>query len=115
MDIFRRHAGVTSNNYGREKPSIPELPKTTEELEGLWHRGFRDLWESSPVDERTGGKYHPGGVAVTTIERECPFCSMRFQAVRKSGCFMHYIHPDSCPNCSYPNNILNALLQHKKH
>ena len=110
MDISGRYSDVMSNNRGREKPPIPELPKTIKELEALRHRGFRDLWESNPVDERTGGEYHPGGVAMTIVERECPFCSMKFQAVRKCGCFMHVISPNSCPNCSYPNNVLFALI-----
>lgn len=108
MDVLGRHSDILNTNKHREKPTIPELPETSEELNKLLGQQFRVLWESRPVDEH-GGEYHPGGVAVTDLEMECPFCGMKFKAVRKSGCFMHDIFPFSCPNCNFPNNVLKAL------
>lgn len=113
MDILGKHSDVLNANKHREKPPIPELPRTSEELNKLLGQQFKVLWESRPVDEH-GGEYHPGGVAVTDLEMECPFCGMKFEGTRRSGCFMHDIFPLSCPNCNFPNNILNALRDLRK-
>lgn len=95
-------------NEHRAKPPIPELPKGLEELNQLSERRFKILCESRPLDKR-GGEYHPGGVAVTDVEMECPFCGMQFRGVRESGCFAHDLSPSSCPNCDFPNNVIRAL------
>ena len=108
MDIFRKHSYVINANEHREKPAIPELPKTIKSLSELLKRHLKVLWESSPVDEH-GGEYHPGGVAVTDLEMECPFCGMKFKSTRRSGCFMNDLFPYTCPNCNFPTNVLKAL------
>ena len=102
MDVFRRYSEVANNNEHRKKSPIPELPETFEELVELSRQQFKVLWESSPVDDRFGGEYHPGGVARTDMGMECPFCKMKFRGVRRSGCFMRDIFPHSCPNCNFP-------------
>lgn len=100
-------------NVDREKPPIPKLPKTIKELNALLEKRLTALWESKPVSEY-GGEYHPGGIAVTDVELGCPFCGMKFKAVRKSGCFMHDLSPGTCPNCNFPTNVLNALMNLSK-
>ena len=113
MNRWRRYSEIIRENERREKPSIPELPKTYEELNKLLEKKIKILSETSPVDER-GGEYHPGGVAVTDLEMECPFCKMKFAGVRHSGCFSHDIDPSVCPNCNFPMNIMKALDLHSK-
>ncbi len=98
-----------------KKPSIPELPKTAKELEELLKKTFKILWESSLLPSQDG-EGRPGDISTTTIttnlELECPLCGMRFNGIRKSGCFMNVITPDICPNCCFPHNV-NAALMNK--
>lgn len=109
MDIFRRYSEVIRENERREKTPIPALPKTLEELNKLAEKKLKILSETSPVDQH-GGEYHPGGVAVTSLEMECPFCEMKFKGGRSSGCFMNDVDPRTCPNCNFPANVLKALM-----
>lgn len=96
-------------NIDREKPPIPELPKTIRKLEALLRKDFKVLGESEPVSAY-GGEYHPGGVALTNVELECPFCGMKFKATRRSGCFLSDLSPNYCPNCNFPSNVLQAVM-----
>jgi len=95
-------------NIDSEKPLIPELPKSKKKLEALLRKKFKVLGEGEIVSA-DGGVYHPGGVAINNIDLECPFCGMKFIAVQQSGCFMHRIIPDTCPNCNFPINVWQAL------
>lgn len=96
-------------NVNREKTPIPELPKTIEELNDLLRKDLKVLEESEPVSA-FGGEYHPGGLALTNVELECPFCGMKFKAVRRSGCFLSDLSPNDCPNCNFPRNVLQATM-----
>lgn len=93
-----------------KKPSIPEFPKTIEGLENLLNKKFKILWESDPVSATTGGEYHPGDIALTNVKKECPFCGMQFDAIRKRGCFGGSELPSACPNCNFPNNVFNVWI-----
>ena len=106
MDISWRYPDAEH----RQKPPVPDLPKTDEELRALLKKGFTVLCETRPVSI-LGGEYHPGGVAITKVELKCPFCGKEFEAIRKSGCFMRDLSPNSCPNCSFPNNISKELYK----
>ncbi|OGZ25502.1 MAG: hypothetical protein A2922_01640 [Candidatus Nealsonbacteria bacterium RIFCSPLOWO2_01_FULL_43_36] len=96
-------------NIGREKPPIPELPKTIGKLNALLRKDFKVLRISEPVSAY-GGEYHPGGVAITNIGLECPFCGMKFKATRRIGCFLGDLSPNTCPNCHFPGNVLQAAM-----
>jgi hypothetical protein len=106
MKMLRKYHDVLKANECLTKPTIPELPKTEKKLSDLLVKQFEVLWESEPVSE--WGGYHPGGIAVTNLRLKCPFCGMEFSGVRRSGCFMHDIFPNTCPNCNFPNNVLKA-------
>ncbi|HDZ54644.1 MAG TPA: hypothetical protein ENI19_03180 [Candidatus Nealsonbacteria bacterium] len=92
------------------KPAIPELPKNRAELNDLLKKDFTILNESAAVDAYTGGEYHPGGVALSILQRQCPYCQFVFTASRREGCFSSNIIPHDCPNCHFPGNVLNAIL-----
>lgn len=100
-------------NIDREKPPIPKLPKTRKGLGDLLKKKLKVLREGEIVSAG-GGVYHPGGMALSNIDLECPFCGMKFTAVRKSGCFHHSITPNNCPNCNFPHNVLRALKSLRK-
>ena len=72
MDTLEGRRNIFDTNEYSEKPTIPELPKTSEDLNKLLEQRLKVLRESRPVNER-GGEYRPGGVAVTNLEMECPF------------------------------------------
>ena len=95
--------------HKEEKPPIPKLPKTLKELSALSQKKLKVLRRSDPVS-KYGGTYHPGGVALTNAELECPFCGMKFTAVEESGCFSSSRDPDSCPNCNFPHNVIKAEM-----
>lgn len=97
-----------------DKPAIPELPKTIEELESLLKERFKVLSTTDPISATTGGEWHAGDIALTISERECPFCGMQFQATVRSGCFGGSVNPHSCPNCNFPNNVVHALLRNRR-
>lgn len=92
----------------QKKPKIPKLPKSLKALEKLAKNKFIVLSESGPVAADGRGPYHPGGVAVSNVDLQCPFCGMKFKAVQKSGCFSYNLSPDTCPNCNFPVNVLKA-------
>ena len=92
-----------------KKPSISELPKTTEELESLLKEEFKTLWTAGPVSAVTRAKWYPGDPVLITSKEECPFCKMQFKATKESDCFGSSVDPDYCPNCSFPNNVVYAL------
>jgi len=110
LNVLKKYNDILIANNKRQKPLIPELPRTIKKLNDLLVKHFKILWESEPVSE-WGGEYHPGGVAVTALQIECPFCGMKFEGVRRSGCFMQDMFPNTCPNCSFPNNIMKAALE----
>ena len=97
-------------NTNREKPPIPKIPRSQKKLNELLGKDFKVLYESEPISEH-GGEYHPGGVALTNVELECPFCGMKFKAVRRSGCFLRDLSPSHCPNCNFPDNILRIAMR----
>lgn len=96
-----------------KKPKIPKLPKSLKALIKLSKKAFIVLSERGPVSAR-GGPYHPGGVAVTEVDLQCPFCEMKFRATQESGCFMYKTTPDACPNCTFPVNVLKAAVEASK-
>ena len=96
-------------NRELEKPPIPKLPKTRKKLIILANQRFKTLQASKPVSATHGGEYHPGDIAMSDLELECPFCGMKFKGMSMSGCFSHQVFPHTCPNCTFPNNVFKAL------
>lgn len=109
MEFLKEYNDVLRANECLVKPVIPKLPEDEKELSDLLDRNFEVLYESRAVSEH-GGEYRPGGVAITDLTLKCPFCGMEFNATRRSGCFMHNISPDTCPNCNFPKNVLDAAI-----
>jgi hypothetical protein len=96
------------------KPPIPELPKTTEELESLLKKEFETLSATEPVSVLTGAESCYGDQTIATSERKCPFCRMRFEATIESDLLGNIFDPDYCPYCSFPNNVAYALSHNKR-
>ena len=113
MKDGRRESRIINQNEKREKPKIPELPKTREELGKLLIKPFKTS-RVGEVRSEFGGEYHPGGVAVADVEIECPFCLMKFDGTESSGCFYHMVFPNTCPNCNFPINVLRAMEELRK-
>ncbi len=108
VNIFRKHNDIIATNENLPKPPVPEVPNSIEELMKLAGKYFQVLLQGESVAER-GGEYHPGGVAITDLLVRCPFCGMDFIAIRRSGCVMRSVFPFTCPNCNFPQNILNTI------
>ena len=96
------------------RSSVPELPKNVKELEELLRKKFEILEKSSPISDTTSGEYHPGDVAIILVKKKCPFCGMIFDVVVKRGCFGSEENPHNCPNCYFPNNVIEALVKKKE-
>lgn len=96
------------------KLSIPELPKTTKELNSLLKKKFKTLNQSKSVSTITGEEWCFGDPTIATSEEECPFCEMQFEATIKSDLLGTIIDPDYCPYCGFPNNVVYALSHNKR-
>ena len=92
-----------------KKVAIPKLPKGVKKLETLAGKKFEVLRRSEPMPT-VGAGFGTGGESTNWVYLKCPFCGMEFKALERYGCFHHNVIPGGCPNCNFPHNIHNALM-----
>jgi len=102
---LEKQSEISETNRTRNKPPIPEMPKTIEKCLALLKKKHECLSTTGPQAD-----YQPGMIAEMTSEMKCPFCGMKFAQFQTSGCFGGGTSPHNCPNCDFPRSIEKIWL-----